>query len=223
MSGNKAKTTSSNYSSSSSSSEADERIKYWDTVYGTIDPPKSATVGMIIAATLPYVLYNHILPSLSYELFLLKEEEGGSSSFEHRIKLLLSLQILPAVVAFVYIWVTGLARIPYSPAAAHDPAAMYAANLMPVQVHAANRAFTNTLEQYLLLWTTSCALAVQLPPDELMILPALYITWSICRILYVIGYIYGGGSGRMVGFPGTVMPTTAGLFYAIYLLISGSS
>mmetsp|Transcript_54150 Transcript_54150/g.131398 ORF Transcript_54150/g.131398 Transcript_54150/m.131398 type:complete len:218 (+) Transcript_54150:444-1097(+) len=203
----------------SSSSEAAERIKYWDKVYGTLDPPKSANVGLFLAATLPYFLYNHILPNIDDHSVFTVKEEGGTAAFEHRIKLLFSLQILPAVVSFVYIWVTGSVRIPYSPAAAHDPAAMYAANLMPVQVHAANRAFANTLEQYLFLWTTSCALAVQLPSEQLMILPTLYITWSICRILYVIGYVYGGGSGRMLGFPGTVMPTTAGLFYAIYLLL----
>lgn len=49
-------------------------------------------------------------------------------------------------------------RISWSPAAAHDPAAAYAAGAMPMRVFASNRAFINTLEQYALLLTTSATL-----------------------------------------------------------------
>lgn len=68
----------------------------------------------------------------------------------------------------------------------------------------------------MLLLATSAALLNKLPCDQLMILPALYLTWSVCRILYVVGYVKNG-SARMIGFPGTVMPTMAALGYAVYL------
>jgi uncharacterized MAPEG superfamily protein len=94
---------------------------------------------------------------------------------------------------------------------------MYAAGLMPAKVHAANRAFINTLEQYALLWTASCGMALRLPVDQMKMLPVWYMTWSICRVTYLVGYLYFHGSGRMLSFPGTMLPSVAALAYALYL------
>lgn len=197
----------------STNASSDDRIKYWDKTYGSILPTNSAHAGIAIASLLPYALYNYVIPD--EHIFL----SGELGSFEQRLGLLFSLQVLPAMVAVFYIGYTGLTRIPYSPAAAHDPAAMYASNKMPIEVHAANRAFTNTLEQYLLLWTSSCALVLQLPANQLNLMPTLYLTWSICRVLYIVGYVTFGGSGRMIGFPGTVNSSFVALCYAIYLMM----
>lgn len=187
-----------------------EQIQWWNEVHATTDPTRATHYGMAIACAFPYVLYYHILNQPNMP-------DGGSQ--EERLDLLLSLQLLPSIVVVIYIMWTGLQRIQHSPAAAHDPADMYAAGLMPAKVYAANRAFINTLEQYVLLLTTSCALALRLPIDQMKMLPALYVTWSVCRVIYMIGYIHFSGSGRMAGFPGTVLPTTAALCYALYLTV----
>lgn len=61
--------------------------------------------------------------------------------------------------------------------------------------------------------------AYRLPCDHIRFLPVLYTTWSLCRIIYLYGYLTTG-SGRMLGFPGTVLPTLAGLAYAVWLSVN---
>ena len=184
------------------------QIKWWNEVYASTDPTLAGKIGTVVAVVLPYTLYHKILPEPNMP-------NGGTQ--EERLDLLFSLQVLPALVVVFYIALTGLQRVPHSPAAAHDPANMYAACLMPPKVHAANRAFINTLQHYVLLWAASCGLALRLSLNELKMLPALYITWSVCRVMYIVGYIYFGGSGRMLGFLGTCLSSFAALVYTMYL------
>ena len=188
-----------------------DQIRWWDTVYGSTNPTLAGQAGLVLAVALPYTLYHTtILP---------EPKMPNDGTPQERLELLLSLQVLPALVVVLYVVLTGLQRIPHSPAAAHDPASMYAAGLMPARVHAANRAFINTLEQYVLLWAASCGLAMRLPVSQMKMLPVLYCTWSVCRVIYIVGYVFFQGSGRMLGFPGTVFPSAAALFYSVYLTI----
>ena len=48
-------------------------------------------------------------------------------------------------------------------------------------------------------------------------LPSIYFTWGLARVLYFIGYLFNGPC-RMIGFPGTVMPTAALLAYVLYIV-----
>ena len=114
-----------------------DRIKYWNNTWKTTAPTGAAPIGMVIALILPTVLYN-VLPAPS---------NPDVCSSIGRISLLVQLQVFVALIAFYYILVTGSIRVGVSPAAAHDPAAMYATNTMPMAVLGANRAFRNTLEQ----------------------------------------------------------------------------
>eukprot|EP00040_Diaphanoeca_grandis_P025157 m.139011 g.139011 ORF g.139011 m.139011 type:complete len:206 (+) comp30029_c2_seq4:59-676(+) len=185
-----------------------DRATYWDTVYKSSNPTIAGQLGVLVAFILPTLLYN-LLPGPSTDAPC---EPMG------RIQLLFTLQLFPACVLFYYVVVTGLQRVPVSPTAAHDPAAAYVTGQMPMSVIAANRAFINTLEQYAFLFCTTCLLAMQVPCDEIGMLPALYITWSLCRVVYLHGYL-STGHGRMLGFPGTVMPTLAAFGYATYLVV----
>ena len=85
---------------------------------------------------------------------------------------------------------------------------------------AANRVFINTLEQYALLFAASAALVMHIPVVHAGALPALYITWTLARVVYAVGYVHGKGPARMLGFPATVMPTAAALGYAVYLIFT---
>jgi hypothetical protein len=76
--------------------------------------------------------------------------------------------------------------------------------------------------RYLLLLGSSAALVRRVPCHEIMLLPALYITWMTCRVIYIHGYI-ANGSGRMLGFPGTMLPAAAALGYSIWLAVQEGS
>lgn len=114
-----------------------DRINYWNNTWGTTAPTMAAPLGMVLAAVLPLTFYT-ILPAPS--------GGEGACGLDGRLAVLLNLQIFPALVGLFYIVFTGSQRIT-TPAAAHDPAAAYKAQIMPMTVIAANRAFTNTLEQ----------------------------------------------------------------------------
>jgi hypothetical protein len=109
-----------------------DRVNYWN-AWGTTKPTNSQMFGIALAVLLPLALYHAVLPPST-----------NSGSAVDRISLLLNLQVIPALVLLFCIFFSGLQRIPSSAAAAHDPAAAYVANIMPIQVHAANRAFINT-------------------------------------------------------------------------------
>ena len=185
-----------------------DRVSYWNETYKTIDPTTKGKIGVLLAFLIPYVLYNYVVP-----------EPSSSCDISGRLELIFALQLLPACVMLFYVTYTGLLRVPSSPVAAHDPAAAYATNQMPLAVIAGNRAFVNTLEQYALLLAASAALVTVLPCDQLRLLPAWYVTWTVCRVLYIKGYVSSQPDARMLGFPGTAMPSMAALGYAIYLRV----
>ena len=162
---------------------------------------------MLISAVLPAVLWR-ALPELI-----------DADTAIARVELLLKLQLLPALVVAFCVIVTGAQRIPSSFVAAHDPAAAYYTNMMPMNVIAGKRAFINTLEQYALLFCASAALVLRIPFAYIGLLPAWYGTCAICRVLYVVGYVRDGNS-RMLGFPGTFLPSLAGLGWACYLSLA---
>jgi hypothetical protein len=193
-----------------------DRVVYWNNIYGKTDPTTAGKAGTALAFVLPYSLYNFAPLQAFLEALSSMEVEDTPLS---RIAILFSLQLIPASVFAFYVMFTGLTRIPSSPAAAHDPAALYATGQMPSQVHAANRAMINTLEQYALLISVSLALVLHIPMDKIHLLPAWYITWGISRIIYAFGYVHWA-SGRMLGFPATVLPTTAAFGYTLYLMFS---
>jgi hypothetical protein len=83
------------------------QIRWWNDVYGSTNPTLAGQVGLVIAMALPYTLYySKVLPEPNMP-------NGGTQ--EERIALLLSLQLLPALVVLFYVMLTGLVRIPLRP------------------------------------------------------------------------------------------------------------
>jgi hypothetical protein len=184
------------------------RARYWNSEYGSTSPPGLwAPAGFVLSFALPFFFYS-VLP----EVFPVSPLD--------RVVLVGKLQLWPAGVFLLFIFLSGLPRVQSSPAAAHDPAIAHKLNDMPVTYIAALRAISNTLEQYVLHLGAMMGLALHIDAVHLKIIPALTATWCIGRILYYVGYTSDSGHRRMIGFVPTLLPSVAALGYATYLALT---
>jgi uncharacterized membrane protein YecN with MAPEG domain len=128
------------------------------------------------------------------------------------LTLLAAWLALPAAVMVVMI--ARIARRRY-----HDPALIDGQDAPPGSgFDADQRVLRNTTEQLVLAAVVWAALAVQIRPDHLTLIPALAIGFTMARIAFWWGYPRGAGA-RAFGFAATFYPTLLALFWALWLLL----
>ncbi|HMQ58387.1 MAG TPA: MAPEG family protein [Rhizobiaceae bacterium] len=85
----------------------------------------------------------------------------------------------------------------------------------------AGRAYLeNTTEQLLLAFIAHMALAVLLPVNWLQLIPALAVWFTICRVLFRLGYAHGAPA-RAFGFAGTFYATIIAIVIALAFALFG--
>lgn len=127
------------------------------------------------------------------------------------LTLVASWLVLPALTLIAAVGRVANARF-FDPAIIHgqDPAAGTPADR-------ARRILRNTTEQCLLAALVWPALAVQLDPARLGIIPALACGFVVGRVAFAAGYARGA-AGRAFGFGATFYPTVVAALWATLLL-----
>lgn len=78
----------------------------------------------------------------------------------------------------------------------------------------------NTTEQVLLAWPVYVVLTLVLPLDWIMLVAALPIWFTVCRVLFRVGYKHGAAA-RSFGFAGTFYGTLLGGVIAAWFSVVG--
>eukprot|EP00287_Rhodomonas_sp_CCMP768_P017836 CAMPEP_0202823244 /NCGR_PEP_ID=MMETSP1389-20130828/11610_1 /ASSEMBLY_ACC=CAM_ASM_000865 /TAXON_ID=302021 /ORGANISM="Rhodomonas sp., Strain CCMP768" /LENGTH=193 /DNA_ID=CAMNT_0049496237 /DNA_START=8 /DNA_END=589 /DNA_ORIENTATION=- len=143
---------------------------------------------------------------------------GPMVTSEDRLDLVAKCQIFPAFVFFFLFGSGANSRAP-SKGASNDPPAAQALGLQSVKLIEAQRAFANTIEQFLFFFTATTALAMRLEVEMLKLIPSLYVSWCTMRIFYYFTYTSGYPRYRHLAFTGNLLPTVCAMSYAAYLTV----